>query len=341
MTKLLIIRFSSIGDIVLITPVLRAIRQQLDGETEVHVLTKKNYASVLDGNPHIAMVHTMNNTVQEVIPSLMDENFDYIIDLHNNIRSRVVKRKLKCLAFTVKKYNIQKWLWVNCGINRMPKNHIVERYLETLKAFGVQPDEQGLEYYIPNTEQFIESELPEIMQKPFIAFAIGATHDGKKLSEGRILEVVKNIQKPFVLIGGKEDRVVGEAITTACGGRVLNACGIWSLHKSADAVRRAELVLTGDTGMMHIASAFGKKIISLWGCTVPGLGMSAYKSHPSSIIIEPQPRSRFRFHSRPCSKLGNRCKFGMDKRCIDQIEIAEINRAIETLWAPQTTPSTP
>ncbi|MFM7725504.1 MAG: glycosyltransferase family 9 protein, partial [Flavobacteriales bacterium] len=136
MTKTLIIRFSSIGDVVLITPVLRAIKQQLDGETEVHVLTKKNYAAVLDGNPHIAKVHTREHTVQEIIPALLEENFDYIIDLHNNIRSRVVKRKLKCLSFTVQKYNIQKWLWVNFGINRMPHNHIVDRYLDTLHAFG-------------------------------------------------------------------------------------------------------------------------------------------------------------------------------------------------------------
>jgi heptosyltransferase-2 len=210
--------------------------------------------------------------------------------------------------------------------------------MDTVSSLGVTSDEKGLEYYIPNHEKFSEEELPEIMRKPYLAFAIGATHNGKKLSESRIIEVAKSIHKPLVLLGGKEDIATGEAIENACGPNVLNACGKWSLQKSADAVRRAELVLTGDTGMMHIASAFTKKIISLWGCTVPGLGMSAYKPSPASIIIEPKPRSRFRFHSRPCSKLGNRCKYGMDNRCIDQIEIAEINRAIETLWAPQTAP---
>jgi heptosyltransferase-2 len=341
MTKLLVIRFSSIGDIVLITPVLRAIKEQFDGENEIHVLTKRSYAPVLEGNPNITKVHTIEHSTQEVIADLKSENFDYIIDLHSNLRSRSVKRTLKCQSFTVRKYNIQKWLWVNFGINRMPHNHIVDRYLETLKGIGIHSDERGLEYYIPERDAFDEHELPEVMRKPYIAFAIGATHDGKKLSASRIIEVAKSIQKPLVLLGGKEDFETGEAIAGACGNGVLNACGKWSLHRSADAVRRAELVLTGDTGMMHIASAFTKKIISLWGCTVPGLGMSAYKPHPSSIIIEPKPRNRFRFHSRPCSKLGNRCKYGMNNRCIDQIEITEINRAIETLWAPQTTPSIP
>lgn len=304
----------------------------------MHVLTKQSYAGVLDGNPHISKIHTIQHSVQEVIPGLLSEQFDYVIDLHNNIRSRTVKRSLNCKNFTLRKYNIEKWLWVNFGINRMPNNHIVDRYMETVRELGVKTDNRGLEYYIPESEKFTAGDLPEIMQKPFIAFAIGATHNGKKLSTKRIIEVTKSIQKPLVLIGGKEDASTGEAIASACGASVLNACGSWSLHRSADAVRRAEVVLTGDTGMMHIASAFSKKIISLWGCTVPGLGMSAYKPHPSSIIIEPKPRSRFRFQARPCSKLGNRCKYGMDNRCIDQIEIAEINRAIETLWAPQIAP---
>lgn len=340
MPKFLIIRFSSIGDIVLITPVLRAIKQQHPGETEVHVLTKRAYAGVLDGNPNVNAIHTIEHSVQEVMNELQNEHFDYVIDLHNNIRSRTVKRALKCPSYTVRKYNIQKWLWVNFGINRMPHNHIVDRYLETLQSFGIKADNHGLEYYIPSTERFPPGDMPDIMRKPYIAFAIGATHDGKKLSLQRIVDVVKAIDKPVVLIGGKEDAVAGDAIANACGNRVYNGCGKWSLQRSADVVDRAELILTGDTGMMHIASALGKKIISLWGCTVPGLGMSAYKPHPSSIIIEPKPRNRIRLHSRPCSKLGNRCKYGMDNRCIDQIEIAEINRAIETLWAPQTTPST-
>jgi heptosyltransferase-2 len=143
----------------------------------------------------------------------------------------------------------------------------------------------------------------------------------------------------LLLLGGPDDKEVGDHLAKACGSSVFNACGKWTVHQSADAMRRAEIVIAGDTGMMHIASAFGKKIISLWGCTVPGLGMSPYKPHPSSIIIEPKPRARFRIHSRPCSKLGNRCKYGMNNRCIDQIELEQINRAIETLWAPQTKPS--
>jgi ADP-heptose:LPS heptosyltransferase len=202
----------------------------------------------------------------------------------------------------------------------------------------VTPDDQGLEYYIPENATIHANDLPTVMHSPFIAFAIGAAHEGKRMSENKLLEVCRSIKQPLVLLGGPEDKELGDRLAKECGSSVFNACGAWTIHQSADAIRRAEIVIAGDTGMMHIASALGKKIISLWGCTVPGLGMSAYKPHPKSIIIEPKQRSRFRFHSRPCSKLGNRCKYGMNNRCIDQIEINQINAAIEKLWAPQTTP---
>jgi ADP-heptose:LPS heptosyltransferase len=339
MTKLLVIRFSSIGDLVLTTPVLRAIKQQAEGEVELHVLTKKQYAMVLDGNPHVKRIHIIDNTVQDVLPELINENFDYVIDLHSNIRSRVVKSKLRCPNFTFKKYNIEKWLWVNFGINRMPQKHIVERYLDTLQAFGVSPDEKGLEYYIPEKAKIQKIDLPEVMKSPFIAFAIGAAHEGKKMSRAHIIEVCRSIQHPLVLIGGTEDRELGSAIESECGNTVYNSCGQWTLHQSADAVSKAEIVIAGDTGMMHIASAFKKKIISLWGCTKPGLGMYPYLPDPSSIILEPLESVSFKPLSRPCSKLGNRCKHGMNNRCIDHITTAQVVDAIETLWAPQTTPS--
>jgi ADP-heptose:LPS heptosyltransferase len=325
---------------VLTTPVFRVLKEQLAGGAEVHVLTKKQFASVLQGNPNIDCIHTINDSVQEVLPELLNEGFDYIIDLHNNLRSRQVKRKLDCPCFTLQKYNIEKWLWVNLGINRMPEKHIVERYLDTLSSFGVKPDNEGLNYYIPEYDTFKIDTLPSVMQLPFIAFAIGAAHEGKKMSPDHLTEVCKAIRHPLVLIGGNEDRELGEAIANACGDSVYNSCGQWTLHQSADAVRRSALVISGDTGMMHIASAFKKKIISLWGCTKPGLGMYPYLPDPASIILEPLESASFKPLSRPCSKLGNRCKHGMDNRCIDHISVAQVVDAIETLWAPQTTPST-
>jgi ADP-heptose:LPS heptosyltransferase len=336
--KLLIIRFSSIGDIVLITPLLHAIKKQMKSSVEIHFLTKKNFAGVLEANPHIDRIHTIEESVKEILPQLRAENFDRIIDLHSNLRSAQVKRALGTPSTSLKKYNIQKWLWVNLGINKMPDRHIVERYFDTLKPLNITSDNIGLEYYIPKGKELSATDLPPIMKSPFIAFAIGAAHEGKKMSEQHIIDVCKAIRKPLLLIGGPEDRELGDAIEAACGDSVYNSCGQWTLHQSADAVRRSALVIAGDTGMMHIASAFKKKIISLWGCTKPGLGMYPYLPDPASIILEPLESSTFKPLSHPCSKLGNRCKNGMNNRCIDHITIEQITSAIETLWVPQTAP---
>lgn len=327
-TRILVIRFSSIGDIVLTTPVMRALRHQLDGDVEIHFMTKRKFASVLEGNPNIDRFHLIDRSVQEVMPDLLAVGFDYIIDLHGNIRSRIVKRKLKVLSFTFRKHNFEKWLWVNLGINRMPQQHIVERYMDCLKAFSVKDDGQGLDFIIPEGKGLQPDKFAFDLSEPFIAFAIGAAHAGKKFSPQRLEEMIKSIPHRIILIGGEEDREPGEILASQSSGKVFNACGKLSLHESADIVRRAHLVISGDTGMMHIASAFRKKIISLWGCTVPGFGMYPYRPDAASVILEPHGRNK-----RPCSKLGNTCKYGMNHRCIDQIKESELAALIEKLWA--------
>jgi ADP-heptose:LPS heptosyltransferase len=326
--KVLVIRFSSIGDIVLTTPVLRALKTQLTGEVEVHFLTKKKFAGLLEANPHVDKIHSIEKTVQEVLPELETIGFDYIIDLHRNIRTSVVRRRLKTLAFVFRKYNFEKWLWVNFGINRMPDVHIVDRYLETLKAFGVHDDGHGLDYFIPEGCGLKPGQLPSGHQENCVVVAIGAMHEGKRMSAQLLAQACASIQRPVILIGGAEDRQRGDEIATQCGAHVFNACGKLSIHESADCIRRAAVVVSGDTGMMHIASAFFKKIVSVWGCTVPGFGMYPYRPHPSSIMLEPVNRTK-----RPCSKLGNRCKYGMDQKCIDQIATERLTEAIEKLLA--------
>ncbi|MFN0033029.1 MAG: glycosyltransferase family 9 protein [Flavobacteriales bacterium] len=323
-TRILVIRFSSIGDIVLTTPVVRRLKQQLDGEIEVHYLTKKKFATLLEANPCITQIHTIEKSVQEVMPQLEALELNYIIDLHNNIRSRIVKRKLKSLSFTFHKLNFKKWLWVNFGWNAMPNVHVVDRYLETIKAFSTTDDGRGLDYYIPDGAALKEDALPATHRNGYVAWAIGGMHIGKKMSKEKIAAVCKLVSKPIVLLGGKEDEEDGNYIAQQAGEHVTSAAGKLTWHESASLLRDAALVVTGDTGMMHIASAFGKKIISLWGCTVPGLGMSPYRPHADSVILEPAGRKR-----RPCSKLGNRCKYGEEKRCIEQIADVQLYEAIE------------
>jgi ADP-heptose:LPS heptosyltransferase len=325
--KVLVIRMSSMGDIVLTTPVLRALHTQLTGEVEIHYLCKQRFAGLLEANPRIQRIHTFDKTVQEVLPALEQEQFDYVIDLHRNIRSAVVKRRLKTLSFTFDKLNFKKWLLVHTGLNLMPRAHVVDRYMDTLKAFGVQDDGKGLEYDIPHGQGLSEQHLAELPNQPFIVVVIGGAHAGKRPSPRSWVQWLRTVQQPIVLIGGKED--IEDANNVVGLITCQNWVGQLSIHQSADVLRRAALVVTGDTGMMHIAAAFGRKIISIWGCTTPSLGMSPYRPHPASIILEPMGRKR-----RPCSKLGNRCKYGMHHKCADQITAEQFREAIETSWAP-------
>ena len=144
MKKVLVIRFSSIGDIVLTTPILRCLKRQME-DVEIHYLTKKTFANLLVNNPYISKVHCFNTDLNLIIEDLKKENFDCIIDLHKNIRTFRVKMKLKVPSFTFNKLNIEKWLLVKLKINILPKVHIVDRYFKAVKSLGVVNDNKGLD----------------------------------------------------------------------------------------------------------------------------------------------------------------------------------------------------
>ncbi|MEO8117453.1 MAG: glycosyltransferase family 9 protein, partial [Bacteroidota bacterium] len=151
--KFLIIRLSSIGDIVLTTPVIRCLKQTLP-EAEIHYLTKTSFSNILSENPYITKLHEWGKNENEILEILRNEKFDYIIDLHHNLRTLKIKRFLKpAKHFSFSKLNIQKWLLTALKINVLPDIHIVDRYLETVKSFGVKNDGKGLDYFIPEKDE--------------------------------------------------------------------------------------------------------------------------------------------------------------------------------------------
>lgn len=299
MVKFLVIRFSSIGDIVLTTPVVRGLHLQVE-DAEVHYLTKPGYASLLTSNPYITKVHTLADHLSDTIAALKTEEFDYIIDLQNNLRSLQIKRALKRMYFTVHKLNLKKWILVNFKINRLPDTHIVDRYMQTVKLFSVEHDDQGLDFFIPEADQVSPGDLPEPFRSGYIALVIGAKHTTKKLPPEKLIALTGALLHPVILIGGPEDKETGNSLVDALPKKkMLNGCGRWSVNQSAAVIQHANYVITHDTGMMHIAAAFTKKIITLWGNTVPQFGMYAYRPDPQSVDYQVEGLS-----CRPCSKLG-------------------------------------
>ncbi len=314
--KVLVIRFSSIGDIVLTTPVVRALKQQLNAE--IHYLTKQSFRAVLVANPYLDRLITIQRKVAEVLPDLKKQRYDYIIDLHRNLRSRQVKSALSAKAFSFNKLNWQKWLMVNFKINLLPSVHIVDRYLATVQPLGVRNDEQGLDYFIPLDDELLVGSdtwnaiFPAYTAlssgAPFIAFVIGAAHATKRLPTDKIISICQRIKQPIVLLGGPEDAERGARIAKAVGERVLNACGHLRLNQSASVVRQAQRVISHDTGLMHIAAAFQKDIISIWGNTIPEFGMYPY--YPVGVQKNTTLEATG-LACRPCSKIGyDRCPKG-------------------------------
>lgn len=297
MPKFLIIRFSSIGDIVLTTPVIRCLKNQVAG-AEVHYLTKPGFASILQNNPYIDQLHLLDKPILEKALELKQLGFDYVIDLHNNLRTRIFKSILDLPSFSFDKLNIEKSILVNLKINTLPDIHIVERYLETLNSFDVINDEEGLDYFLPKDFSF----NPSVNLPPhFIAVAIGAQHATKRLPNEKIIDICRQINQPVVLLGGKEDAANAETITTQSGAHVINLCGKLSLHESAYAVSVCDTLITHDTGLMHIAAAFKKPVVSVWGNTVPEFGMTAYYGKMEDRSWRMEVRN---LNCRPCSKIG-------------------------------------
>ncbi|MBE0661018.1 MAG: glycosyltransferase family 9 protein [Bacteroidales bacterium] len=299
--KILIIRFSSIGDIVLTTPVVRCLKNQLPG-VEIHYCTKKQYSDVLSANPYIDHLHYLDESVSDLAVQLKKENFDFVIDLHNSLRSKLLRLKLHRPSGTFRKLNIEKWLLVNFKINRLPAFHIVDRYFEAAHALNLKNDKQGLDFFIPEADQFDPSWLPATHQQSFIGFVIGGRHNTKIFPIEKVAEVCNLLKSPVALLGGKEDVESGETIAREFPHKVFNACGLFSLTRSAALVKQAGLIITNDTGLMHVAAAFNKKIISLWGNTVPVFGMYPYlpqESENKSVVFEVKG-----LKCRPCSKIG-------------------------------------
>ena len=294
--KILIIRFSSIGDIVLTTPVVRCLKEQ--SHAEIHYLTKSAFLPVLQHNPYIDKIHTLSSMFNQTLDILKKEKFDLIIDLHNNLRTARFKKALGIKSFSFDKLNVRKWLLVNLKIDRMPKNHIVDRYLDTCKSLGVTNDNKGLDYFISKEEEINLNDLPSVFNNGYVALVIGAQHATKRLPLVKLEQFCKTSKEPIIVLGGKDDAANAWHLERIAPERIYNACGKYSLNQSASLVNQARIVVTHDTGLMHIAAAYKKEILAVWGNTVPEFGMYPYQTNHTNFEVE-------NLSCRPCSKIGH------------------------------------
>ena len=300
--KILVIRLSAMGDIVLTTPVIRALNQQL--KAKIDFLTKPQYVYLLEGNTYINRIFSLNDKVD----FLQKNKYNYVVDLQNNLRSWKIRNKIQTKSFVFNKKSLRRYLLIYFGIDLL-KNHVVDRYFATVASLNVVNDNQGLDF---NVSSSIKPEFNT--SQSYITWCIGGTHNPKKLSAKQITQVVSKLKIPVVLLGGNNDLDIAEQIinNVECKS-VYNFCGKLSVQESSYLIKKSKMLLTNDTGMMHIASALKMPIISFWGCTKPSLGFTPYMTDPSSIKIISKRSAK------PCSKHGRHCKYGKNG-CIKEID---------------------
>ena len=320
--KLLVIRFSSIGDIILTSPVIRCLKKQRP-EAEIHFLTKVQFKDLVAHSPYVDRLHTIERDVHEVLPALKKEGFTEIIDLHHNLRTMKVKRALSAPAYSFPKLNIEKWMLVHLKRDRMPRTHIVDRYMSTVAHLGVKNDGAGLDLFIPAEKEVPLSVLPESHRSGYVALCIGGAHATKRMPQHKLIELARLVGGPLVIIGGPDDKPVARAIADAVGGRAFDATGQYDLLGSASLIQQAKRAITHDSGAMHVAAAFRKNTVSIWGNTVPQFGMGPYiPQHPERAhIVEVTG-----LPCRPCSKIGfDECPRG-HFRCMEKQDLEQVAR---------------
>jgi len=315
--KILIIRFSSIGDIVLTSPVIRCIKNQL-ANSEIHYLTKHTFKEILTANPYISKVYSIENEVSEVMDALTKEHYDLIIDLHDNVRSHQVSLTLKVKTYRYNKQRFKRFLLTQFKINLL-NNHIVDRYFSAVKKLNIINDGKGLDYFIPEQDEIPPSKLPFTHMAGYCVVVVGAKHFTKTIPLDKLKEICEKITIPIMLIGGAEDAYAGLQIEAVDKFKIYNACGNFNINQSASIIKKAKFVITGDTGMMHIATALNKRVISIFGGTEKRLGFTPYNNSSNNVMIE-----NTNLTCRPCHKHGlSACPKGHFK-CMNELDMQKV-----------------
>ena len=295
----MIIRFSSIGDIVLTSPIVRCVYNQFSNN--IHILTKSNFRSLYDNSPYVSKVICYDDySLIDLIKLLRKENYYLILDLHKNLKSKIISVLLLKKVISFSKLNIKKWLYVKFKLDLLPSKHLVDRYFESLSELNIINDNQGLNYFYKSdflrpTESFLKTK--------YAVAVLGAAHYTKTIPLIKWQQWISKIELPIILVGGKAEIPLANQLSKIQN--TINKVGICSLDESAYYIENSAFVISPDTGMMHIAASFQKSIISVWGNTLPQFGMYPYyvNNQIKNINLEVS-----NLKCRPCSKIGfNEC----------------------------------
>ncbi len=342
--KTVVFRLSSIGDIVLASPMLRALRSAVGPKARIDFVVKKEFAELVRSNHHLSVVHEFDASkgfagLRELAAALRAERYDLAVDLHNNLRTKFLRLvSVPRETVVINKRICARWQLVY--LKRNVYNNVVQvadRYLETLKPFKISGDENGLEIFIPDEIQFgISGKLAAMRLSKFnkvIGLCPGAKHFTKRWQKEKFAELGIQLAQKFsakiLIFGGKDDKqdcaFVASSINNVAGeNAAADFSGEFSLLETTAALEFCDVVVTNDTGLMHLAAAKQRPVAAIFGSTVKEFGFFPYGT--KSVVVENNA-----LDCRPCSHIGRAsCPKGHFK-CMGEIQVEDVQLAAEQL----------
>lgn len=338
--KILIIRLSSIGDVLLTTPVIRLLKMKFPG-SKIDFVIKKEFAQVLADHPQINRLfifdkHDEKKSVQAIKTELRLRQYDLVVDLHKNFRSYLLTTGIR--ANKIVRYSkgvISRFFYVKfklkCSSVIIPA---YLKYINCLKSFAIEDDRQGLEFYVDadvkkQVDQKYSTFLHEGVQR-IIGIAPGAHHPTKRwTSEGFsnvINHLVENRDHKIILFGNQEDQKLIASLDIHSHTNIMNAAGKLSLRETGALMDFCDLVVTNDSGLLHLTSALKKKVVAIFGSTTEELGFFPYTTEHSVV----QNKS---LRCRPCSHIGRSKCPKKHFKCMKDISAGQVIDAIQNMLA--------
>lgn len=329
--KILIIRLSSLGDIVLSSPLIRALKKELP-DAEIDFMVKKPFADLVRHNPnlnHIISVDT--NELEDTKEYLRKSSYDWVIDIQQTSRSIQLRSYIPGARITgYSKQKAHRWLLISLKQDyyRRPVKQVSERYFEAVANLNIPFDKGGTEVFIPeeisaNIQQRLSEEIPG--DKKIICYCPGAAHATKSWTQQGFIDTIKKMHGAdsdytAVLLGSKAERKLCDTIALKVEVPLVNLAGETSLLEAAAILEKSALVVANDSGLLHLAESQGTPVIGIYGPTVMQFGF--YPISENSMVIEKE------LSCRPCSKMGTAtCPKG-HHRCMKDISSDEVMEAM-------------
>lgn len=314
------------------TPLLRALRRR-HPDARITVVTRSALAPLLAHNPRVTEVvgWDESQSLTELGRSLRGRGFSHQLDLHGSLRSLALRRHVGGRWSSYPKHRVARTVLIRTKRNvYRDARPIAERYFDAAITLDVMPDDASLEMFLPRptlnaAEEFLMAQGIGAVRQ-LIAVAPGAAHFTKRWPLHHWTALVRRLIEngnDIVVVGGPEDRDVAAALVDAGEGHAVSAAGRFDLPGSAALLKRARALISGDTGLMHLATAVGTPVVALFGPTVEPFGFFPY--HAKATVVQRE------LYCRPCSAHGGPKCPEVHHRCLQDVAPDDVLEALRKL----------